>query len=366
MGALSALIVKDVKQQLRDPRTLVMVMLMPLAVMMMFVAGYGGQQGAVPVVVVNMDGGTASWQLIEILRSSGSFKIAAYAPTMEAGVDLVRRGVAYAAIIIPEGFSDSVSKGKSTTLVTVLDAAYATVSERIWQAVALVVQEFMETASRNYGTFYIEVLRQTVYGPEVGSVDLFTSTVMGILLHLVPMSLISVSISRERERKTFEQLIMTPISSWQIVLGKFAAYALVTTADMLVTFGFSVYVLGVRVAGPLPALLAVSLLLLLCSLGLGLLISAASRNQLQAYQAAIFIFIPSMLFSGFLTPVELLSPTVRKFSELLPLYYFLKAFRNVQLRGWGLADVSWECTVLLIETVIFLAAAIRLLRLRVE
>ncbi|MCX8180425.1 MAG: ABC transporter permease [Thermofilaceae archaeon] len=366
MGALVALMIKDIKQLLRDPRSLLMVLLMPPAVMAMFVSGYGEERSEVPIIVVNLDEGAISWQLIELLRSSGSFKIVAYAPTMEAGIDLVRRGEAYAALIIPEGFSESVMKGYSTKIVTVLDAAYAMISELVWQAAVIMVQVFMKTASEMYGTFYIEVVRQTVYGPEVRSVDSFTSTILGVLLHLVPMSLIAVSISRERERKTFEQLIMAPVSGWQIVMGKFIAYALVTITDMVAVFGFAVYVLGVRVSGPPTVLILVSILLLLCSLSLGLLISAISRNQLQAYQAAIFFFIPSMLFSGFFMPVELLSPSTRAFGRVLPLYHFLRAFRNVQLRGWGFRDIVPECLSLLFETLIFLAAAIRLLKLRVD
>lgn len=366
MGAFTALVVKDVKQLLRDPRSLTMVLLMPLAVMAMFVVGYGEERGEVPVVVVNLDNGPVSWQLIDSLRASGAFSIVAYAPTIEAGVNLVKKGAAYAAVIIPEGFSECVINGRSTRIVTVLDAAYATISELVWQSAVIATQAFMKKASELYGTFYIDVERQTVYGPKVSSVDSFTSTIMGVLLHLVPMSLIAVSISRERERKTFEQLIMTPISSWHIVFGKFTAYALVTVADMLVTMAFAVFALGVQVRGPLPALLAVSLLLLLCSLSIGLLISAVSRNQLQAYQAAIFFFIPSMLFSGFFMPVELLSPAARSVSRLLPLYYFLRAFRNIQLRGWTLADVSQDCMALAVETSVFLAAAVRALRLKVE
>ncbi|MEM1715030.1 MAG: ABC transporter permease [Thermofilaceae archaeon] len=366
MGALLALVVKDIKQLLRDPRSLMMVLFMPLAVMAMFVAGYGEERSEVPIVIVNLDRGTVSWQLIELLRSSGSFKIVAVAPTIEAGTELVRKGEAYAALVIPEDFSSSVLSGRSTRIVTILDAAYATISELVWQAAVVMVQSFMKTAAEMYGTFNIEVVRQTVYGPRVSSVDTFTSTIMGVLLHLVPMSLIAVSISRERERRTFEQLIMAPVSGWQIVVGKFIAYALVTITDMVATFGFAVYVLGVKVRGPISALIIVSLLLLSCSLSLGLLISAISRNQLQAYQAAIFFFIPSMLFSGFFMPVEMLSPTVRTASRVLPLYYFLRAFRNVQLRGWGLPDVAQDCAALLALTLAFLALAIRLLRLRVD
>jgi ABC-2 type transport system permease protein len=118
MASLTALVVKDVKQLLRDPRSLTMVLLMPLAVMAMFVAGYGEERSEVPIVVVNLDRGSISWQLIESLRSSGTFKIVAYAATMEEGTELVRKGVAYAAIVIPEGFSDSILSGQSTRIVT--------------------------------------------------------------------------------------------------------------------------------------------------------------------------------------------------------------------------------------------------------
>jgi len=364
--ALMALIIKDIKQLLRDPKTLVMVLFMPVMVMAMFVAGYGGGGGAVPIAVVDSDGGTVSWQLIEALRKSGDFHIEYFAPTPDAGINLVRKGKVYAAVLIPEEFSECILKGKSTNVEVVLDSSYATVSEVVWEAVVVAVQEFQKTASERYGTFVIDVIRHTVYGPVVSRVDVFTAVVMGILLHLVPMSLIAVSISRERERRTFEQLIMTPISSMDIVLGKLAAYSIVTVLDTVLTLAVAVSIFGVKVKGALIDLMVVSLLLLFCSLSLGLLISVISKNQLQAYQTAIFLFIPSMLFSGFFTPTEMLSPEIRVFSKILPLYHFLKAFRNIQLRGWALAETLENLVVLGIETLIFLALAIKMLRLRVE
>lgn len=365
MTALTALVIKDIKQLLRDPKSFFMVLMMPTVVMALFVMGYGESGGGVPIAVVNLDGGVVSWQLIESLKNSGSFRVVRYAPTKELGVDLVRRGEVYAALVIPEGFSEYVLEGRSTQLVTILDSAYATISELVWEAVIVAVQGFLRVAAERYGTFNIDVVRETVYGPKVSSVDMFTSVVMGVLLHLVPMSLIAVSISRERERRTFEQLIMTPISSSHIVLGKLLAYSIVTVSDMLITLGIAVSILGVRVRGSLMDLTLTSLLLI-CSLSLGLLVSAVSRNQLQAYQTAIFLFIPSLLFSGFMTPVELLSPAARALSRVLPLYYFLRAFKNIQLRGWDLGDVAWDCAALAAEAAISLVVAVRMLKLRVE
>ncbi len=363
---LGALVIKDIKQLLRDPKTLVMVLLMPALVMAMFVAGYGGKGGEVPIAVVNLDGGTVAWELIDSLRFSGDFSITYFAFTPEEGELLVKRGRVYATLIIPKGFTESVLTGKPTHVELILDSSYAAISELVWEAVIAAVQSFQIKASENYGIFVVDVRRRTIYGPKVSKVDSFAAVVMGILLHLVPMSLIAVSISRERERRTFEQLIMTPIGGFDIVFSKLLAYSIVTIGDMIVTLALSVTLFGVRVKGKFLDLTIISILLLFCSLSLGLLISVISRNQLQAYQTAIFFFIPSMLFTGFFTPTEMLSPEIRFISRLLPLYHFLRAFRNIQLRGWTLPETYGEVTVLSIETVVFFALAVKLLRLRVE
>ena len=364
--SLTALIVKDIKQLLRDPKTLVMVLLMPTIVLTMFVAGYGEDGDGVPIAIVDLDRSSMSWQLILHLRSHGEFDVKYFTVSEQEGLSLVRRGEVYATLIIPAGFGESVTKGRVITLELILDASYAVLSEMVWEALIAVVQGFQQTVSERYGTFAINVIRRTVYGPAVTRIENFFAIVMGVLLHLVPMSLIAVSISRERECHTFEQLIMTPIRSIDIILSKLLAYGTITIADMLVTLTIAVTLFNVRVRGSLLDLIVVSALLLVCSLSLGLLISVVSRNQLQAHETAIFFFIPSMLFSGFFTPAELLSPEVRAISKLLPLYYFLRAFRNILLRGWTLYDTAEEVLALLIETLFFFILAVKLLRFRVD
>ena len=368
---LTALIYKDIKQLLRDPKTLVMVLLMPVIVLVMFVAGYGGPGGNIPIAVANLDGGTISWQLIsELKRASamglGSFEVVKTAYTFEEAYESVRKGEVYAAIIIPKGFTEEVFLGEETQVGIILDASYADISERVYRVLVLTMQGFQQKVAEKYGGFTFNIYRVTIYGPEVSKIDAFLGVVMSVLLHLVPMSLIAVSISRERERRTFEQLIMTPISSYDIIMGKLLAYMIVTMADTFLTLGFAVYVFKVRVVGSFLDLMVVSFLILICSLSMGLLISVLSKNQLQAYQMAIFAFIPSMLFSGFLVPAELLSPKVKIVSKLLPLYYFLKAFRNIQIRGWTLYDNLFDALMLIGETIVFLLTAIKLLKLRVE
>ena len=366
MGALAALVVKDIKQLLRDPKTMVMVLMMPILVMVMFATGYGGKGGSVPIAVVDLDESSISWELIEALRGRGQFRVEYFASTREEGEALVRKGAVYAAIVIPEGFGARVLRGERTYLELVLDSSYALISDMVWEAVIVAVQAFQLEVSDTYGTFAVDVVRRTVYGPEVTRLENFVPVVMGVLLHLVPMSLIAVSISRERERMTFEQLIVTPIRKSDIILSKLAAYSIITMADMLLTMWIAVAFFDVRVRGEFLDLLAISSLLLLCSLTLGLLISAASKNQLQAYQTALFFFIPSMLFSGFFTPVELLSREVQLVSRVLPLYYFLRAFRNILLRGWTLLDCLQEIAALVVETVGFFVASIAVLKPRVE
>jgi len=366
MSAFIALIVKDIKQLLRDPKTMIMVLMMPIIVLSLFVTGYGSESGSAPIAIVDLDKSTISWKLVDVFRTSGNFKITHYASTEEEGYNLVAKGVVYAAIIIPEGFGRKFVQGESVTVEIILDSSYSMVSDIVYQTLVAGLQRFQEELAEMHSKPVLQTVRKTVYGPKVTRIDNFFSVVMGILLHLVPMTLIGVSISKERERMTFEQLIMTPISSRDIVLSKLVAYSIMTISDMIVTFWVAVEFFNVNVKGKLPDLLILSALLLLDSLSIGLLISVISKNQLQAYQTATFFFIPSMLFSGFFMPTEYLSPQARNISKLLPLYYFLRAFRNIQLRGWTIYDNLWQVFILSVQTIFFLLLAIKLLRLKVD
>ena len=360
-------IAKELKQLIRDPRSLLMNVAMPLLVMLMFGFGYGGHETrSLPVAVANLDPqGDLSWELVDYIFESPGIEPAFYVDTEEEAIQLIREGQAYGAIVIPEGFSDDLKAGRSVSVKVIVDAASPFSPMIITQSVTTALYYLQVSIAEDYGAVSIKMVQETVYGPRITTMEGFTPITMGLLLHLVPMTLISLSICREKERGTYEQLIMAPITRWDIIGGKLIAYTALCMADMLGTLGIAILLFDVRVRGPVVDLLVFSALFLMCSLSMGMLISVVSKNQLQALGTSIFIFIPSLLFSGIISPVEYISPVIRyAITYTTPMYYFLHGFRGIMLKGHVLSDLALDCTALGVMTLIYFALAIVLLRMK--
>ncbi|MGQ9759555.1 MAG: ABC transporter permease [Candidatus Methanomethylicaceae archaeon] len=363
---LLAVVVKELTQLKRDPRSLVMIAMIPLIVMLLFGVGYGGGMGKIGIAVVKLDKGSLSWTVLESIMRTPSVYVKAYANSIEEGRNMVQDGIVSAAVVIPEGFTDELMKGSSTQVFVIVDESITTISSTIRNAMLAVTYQFQQELVRSVQGSSVELIYSSVYGPRVTNLEAFTPLVIGIVLQLVPTTLISIAICKEKEKGTFEQLIMSPISRFDIIFGKLLAFFVATIADMLITLMVAVWVFDVSVRGALVDAMAISALFLLGSLGLGMLISVLSRNQLQANQAAIFIFIPALLFSGALMPIEMLSPSARLLANLTPMYYFVSAFRDVMIKGFGLWEITWQLSALSIYMILMMAMAPMVLRLRVD
>lgn len=363
---LLAVVVKELTQLKRDPRSLVMIAMIPLIVMLLFGMGYGGGIGKIGIAVVNLDKGSLSWTVLDSIMKTPSIYIKAYANSIEEGRKIVQDGKASATVIIPEGFTEELMKSSSTRVFVIVDESIPTISSTLRNAMLAVTYNFQQELIRSVQGSSVELIYSSVYGPKVTNLEAFTPLVIGIVLQLVPTTLISIAICKEKEKGTFEQLIMTPISRFDIIFGKLLAFFIATIADMLITLIVAVLVFDVSVRGALVDAMVVSTLFLLGSLGLGMLISVLSKNQLQANQAAIFIFIPALLFSGALMPIEMLSPSARVLANLTPMYYFISAFRDIMIKGLGLWEISWQLLVLSIYMVLMMVIAPIMLRLRVD
>ncbi|GEM_PF-436616 len=357
---------KEIRQLVRDPKTILMVLLMPITVTILFGYGYGGKgAGKYPITVVDLDGGDGAFKFIQELRNSKMFEIKAIYKSKGQGFSSVYSGKVYASLIIPETFTEDLMRGRPTRVELYYDASNPTVAQMIMQAVGVVTQQFQEWAASQFGTFAITPMFYTVYGPKIKKIESFIPTLMAMILQMVPTSLISVSICREREKGTFEQFIMTPVSVFDIIFGKLTAYFFATISDAILSLFTAILLFDVKLKGTFLDMTIVSTVFLLNSLSLGLLISVFSRNQLQAYQASIFSFIIFMLFSGVLIPVDVLSSEAKLIASFVPMYYFVTAFRNVSLKGWSYLMVLDQLTVISMFTFAFLALSLRFLRMEV-
>jgi ABC-2 type transport system permease protein len=172
--------------------------------------------------------------------------------------------------------------------------------------------------------------------------------------------LTSFAIVRERERGTLEQLIVTPISAWELLLGKLAPFVVITFAQTLSALAIGVFWFNVPINGSLLLLLALSLVFLASGLGIGLLISTVSTTQAQAMQAALFVILPSILLSGFMYPRESMPQVLQWLTNLVPLTFFLQVLRGIMLKGNSLSDLWGQVIPLVVFGVgIFTVSALR-------
>jgi len=357
---------KEIRQLIRDPKTILMVLLMPIAVTILFGYGYGGKgAGKYPITVVDLDGREGAFKFIQELKNSKMFEIKAVYKSKGQGFSSVYSGTVYASLIIPETFTEDLMRGRPTRVELYYDASNPSVAQMIMQAVGVVTQQYQEWAASKFGTFTIKPMFYTIYGPKIEKIESFIPILMAMILQMVPTSLISVSICREREKGTFEQFIMTPVRVSDIIFGKLAAYFLATISDAILSLLTAILLFDVKLRGSFFDMAMVSTVFLLNSLSLGLLISVFSKNQLQAYQASIFSFIIFILFSGVFVPVDVLSPEAKLIASLVPMYYFVTAFRSVSLKGWGLLMVSEQLLTINIFTLVFLLLSLRFLRMEV-
>ena len=190
----------------------------------------------------------------------------------------------------------------------------------------------------------IEMRARLLYNPDLESSRFFVPGLVGIILQLVTLFLTSFAIVRERELGTLEQLFVTPVGRSAVLLGKLCPYALVGFVELLIVLTVMIYVFDVPIRGSVLLLIGLSMLFIICSLGLGLLVSTLAKTQLEAMQFAFVIMLPSVLLSGFVFPREEMPTPIYILTFTIPATYFVDILRGVVLRGAGLGDVWGSVT----------------------
>ena len=354
---------------IRDPRTLAVIFAMPL--LQLILLGYAATSDVrnIPLAIYDQSRSTQSRQLIEAFVASGQFTLAQVATSEQDLAQLVDNGRVRAGLIIPPAFASDQLSGRTAQAAFILDgsdpsvAASALSSARlIGQAQATEIQR-QELARRGMSlalTPPVEVRTRVWYNPDMTSSYFMVPALIGMILQLQATLLTASAIVRERERGTIEQLIVTPIRPWELIVGKilpFAFVSLLITIEVLVigTFWFEV-----PIRGSLPLLLAISCLFLLSSLGIGLLISTVAQTQQEAFLLTFLTLLPSVFLSGFIYPIAAMPQALQLVSGVVPLTYFLVVVRGIVLKGVGVSALTSQIVALAIfGTVLIVLASIR-------
>lgn len=346
---------KELIQTRRDRRMLGFLFVAPIFQLFLFGYAVSTDINHIAMAVLDEDRTASSRALIQRFTASRYFDQVAYLSSQAEINTWMDAGKAQMVLRVPRGFGKDMTRGRVAEIQTILDGSDS--------RTALVIDGYANGVLRQYGAEIartrLEVLRSRLprvpsvdgrirvwYNPELKSVNFMVPGVLCMILLLITMTMTSLAVVREKEIGTLEQLVVTPISAAELMLGKTLPFLLIGLIEVALTLLTSVVMFHVKIAGNIPLLFALSALFLLTTLGLGVFISTISRTQHEATLTSFLFFMPFILLSGFIFPVENMPAAVQWVTYLIPLRYFLEIIRGIFLRGVGL-DVLWPQVLVL-------------------
>lgn len=358
---------KEIIQLLRDRRLLPLVFIAPVIQLILF--GYVVQTEVknIGVVLVDHDRSQESRIMAEKFTNAGYFTIVARADSEQEMPDFIRSDAATLGLIIPKGFEQSIKAGKTAELMLALDGSDANVGMQAMQyAQRIIAARSQELTAKRLGSMRgiiakvstVEPRIRVWYNPDLKSVNYMVPGLIGLILTVITTIITSVAIVKERERGTLEQLIVTPIKRWELILGKILPFVGIAFVEILIITLIGVLWFGVPLRGSILLLLALCVAFLFTTIGQGLFVSTISRTQHQAQMTAWFFMMPAMMLSGFIFPIENMPRAIQLITYIVPLRYFLVIVRGIFLKGVGLAELWSQVLILSVLGVLIVAVSV--------
>lgn len=346
---LRAIAAKEFIHVLREPSTIVFALLIPMVQLIIFGYALDTDVRHISTAVLNQDQKTASRELINRFIATQYFDVVEYVSSDQTLREEIVSGRAHVGIKIPPDFSENVSRGTGSQVLVLIDGSDSQVASRAQSAaLSLGLQLSTEriTSRRTYNPS-VDVRPRVLFNPDMRSANFFVPGLVGIIMQIVLMMLTALSIVREKENGTLEQLLVTPVGRFGLMVGKLVPYAVLGLIEIAVVLFLMWALFGVPIHGSILLLAALAPIFLFSGLGLGLLISTFAQSQVQAFQASFLIILPSVLLSGFVFPRESMPALIYPVTAIIPVTYYLEILRGIIIRGAGWSEL-WRQVFILI------------------
>jgi ABC-2 type transport system permease protein len=330
---------KEFLHIIRDPGTLFFALLIPMLQLFLFGFAVDTNIRQVPTVILDESNTQDSRRLLQAFAGSDVFNLKLYVQSQDALYNAVRSGKARVGIRIPYDYARRLQNGTSATVLVLVDGSDSSVAgQAMSTATGVALKESLGRALPD-GTMPIEVRPSVLYNPATRSANFFVPGLIAILLQVMAILMIALSLVRERERGTLEQLTMTPVAPLGLMLGKMIPYGALTFAELCVILLVMRTIFLVPVHGNVILLLLLSIPFLLTVLGIGLVISTKARTQAEAFQLSMGTILPSVFLSGYIFLIENMPPLFQAISHLIPATYYIQILRGIILRGAGISEL---------------------------
>jgi len=371
---LISIIRKEFIQIFRDPRTLALILVMPI--IQLFLLGYAATTNVknVPIAVWDQSRSPESRSLLDAFRAADYFTISFEVHSQEEIQTLIEQGDIRGALVIPPDYARKLLEGNAQVSM-ILDGSDATVGSTALSTAKLIGQShsikvLTEQAARQGRAAAVQspldVRTQVWYNPDLRSAYFMIPGVIGMVLYAIMAMLTATAVVRERERGTIEQLIVTPIRSWELIVGKVMPYVILGFFDLAEVLLIGHFWFDVPIRSNLFLVVGTAGLLLLSSLGIGLFASTIANTQQEALLTVFVTILPGVFISGFLFPLEAMPRFLQIVSYAIPLRYYLVIVRSLLLKGVGFAALQNEIISLALFGVIIMGAAALRFRKRLD
>jgi ABC-type multidrug transport system permease subunit len=333
---LGAILFKEFIIVLRDPMTLFFMLFPPLIEMIAFGYALDNDVKHMGMAILNEDRTVESRQFLDRFVNTETFRIVGEVQNVEQLASEIRKGHAYVGMQIPPHFIRDLRAGHPAQVQMLIDGSNSTTAlQALNTALGVALTQSVEMLMRDSGrrTVPIEIRPQMLYNPTMRSPNFFVPGVIGVVLQIGTTFATAMAVVRERERGTLEQLLVSPLSRWGLMLGKLVPYLCIGMLMAILLFAIMRFVFAVPIAGSVVAMMLSTLVYVFALLSLGLLVATKAENQMQALQMSMTFIMPSVFFSGFIFPRETMPWIFYAIGALLPTTYFIDLMRAIILRG---------------------------------
>jgi ABC-2 type transport system permease protein len=362
---LCGIISKEFTQMRRDRLTFAMMLGIPLIQLTLFGYAINSDPRHLPAAVLLADQGAQGRTLLYAMKNSTYFDFVREVKTEDEANDLLKRGQVQFVINIPQNFSRDLLRGDRPALLVEADAtdpaatgiALGSLGPLLETALQNDLKGPLESLSATKGPIDLRV--HSRYNPEVVTQYNIVPGLMGVILTMTMVMITGLAITRESERGTMENLLSMPTRPSEVLIGKIVPYILVGYVQVSVILIAAYFLFHVPMQGSIPLLLIVAFVFIVANLAMGITFSTIAKNQLQAVQMAFFVFLPSILLSGFMFPFRGMPHWAQMLGEVFPLTHFLRIVRGILLKGNNVIDVSLELWQIVLFALIVLAIGIK-------
>ena len=359
---------KEFYHILRDRKTLLVLIVLPITQLLIFGFALNSNLTEMPTVVLDMSNDPLSRQLMAEIDASTTFKVIGRVHSMDEVDELFKRGKLSQAFVFKPGFGKGIKQTGKGDVQVIMDASLQINSSTLESHILVILLKFQQKMNSGRES-PIQIIPEVKmrYNPELSSAFHFVPGVIGIVLMLVCSMMASLAIVKEKESGTMELLLVSPVRPPVIILAKLVPYLIVGMINIVIILLISVFILDVPIAGNIILLFFTGTIFTLSSLALGIMVSVLTNTQRSAIVVSIAgLMLPSIVLSGFIFPLDVLSPAMWAAVHLMPVTLFISAARNIMIKGLGMVAVYPELILMVMITMVLIVISVKCFKNRLS